>query len=269
VNATAHPAGCQTLLRGLDILDQLADGPIGLLDLAKRLGLTRSTTHRLATALTDRGFLLHHHRQGYRLGSKLLQLGFLAQAQLDLVHAARPHITALAATTEDTVHLGRLDGDLALYLDKVPGQRKIDVRTQIGDRHPLTRTGLGRALLLDAPIGEWRRLYDVDRPAGEAGDFANWAARMKAYATAGRALDLAENEDRIRCVAAPIRDVSDRIVAAISVSSAAHYMDDARMRGVEADVLATAHAISADLGWRAAQGDGRGPRGARTEGRGR
>jgi DNA-binding IclR family transcriptional regulator len=72
---------------------------------------------------------------------------------------------------------------------------------------------------------------------------------MNGYVEAGRAYDLEENQDQIRCVAAPIRDASGRIVAAISVSSAAQYMADDRMGSLTADVCATATAISRDLGW--------------------
>jgi AraC-like DNA-binding protein len=72
------PSGSQTLLRGLDLIDAVADRPIALAELASRLGLTRSTTHRLASALIDRRFLTFTPRQGYRLGPKLLELGFLA-----------------------------------------------------------------------------------------------------------------------------------------------------------------------------------------------
>jgi DNA-binding IclR family transcriptional regulator len=67
--------------------------------------------------------------------------------------------------------------------------------------------------------------------------------------SAGHAFDLEENEDQIRCVAAPVRDVSGKIVAAISVSSAAQYMDDDRMAALSAEVRETAQKISTDLGW--------------------
>src|SRR3546814_15182527 len=104
------PKGSQTLLRGLDILDQVVDGPIALAELSARMGLTRSTTHRLATALIDRGFLIFMPRKGYRLGPKLLHLGFIAQSQVELIQIARPYIEAPEARTGDTVPLGRQIG---------------------------------------------------------------------------------------------------------------------------------------------------------------
>ncbi|WP_176597105.1 IclR family transcriptional regulator [Sphingobium sp. 15-1] len=242
--------GSQTLQRGLDLLDQVIDGPVKLADLSERMGLTRSTTHRLANALVERGFLTFLPREGYQLGPKLLQLGFLAQSQADVVQIARPHLEALAAASEDVVHLGRLDGDQALYLDKIPGRRRVEISSRIGDRQPLTSTGLGKALLLDDAEPTWHRLFEADQAAGtHPVDYDLWLERMRAYVAAGRSFDLEENEDLIRCVAAPIRDASGAIVAAISLSSAAQYMDDGRMQTLSEDVRGTAHRISADLGW--------------------
>ncbi len=244
--------GSQTLIRGLDMLDKVVEGPVKLAELSQRMGLTRSTTHRLANALIDRGFLSYLPRDGYQLGPKLIQLGFLAQSQADIVQIARPRMETLAADTEDTVHLGRMDGDLALYLDKIAGRRRVEISSRIGDRQPLTSTGLGKALLIDAAEKEWERLYGADAARGQQHtDHALWFERMRAYAQSGHAFDLEENEDLIRCVAAPVRDVSGRIVAAISVSSAAQYMDDERMATLSAQVRGTAEAISTDLGWSA------------------
>jgi DNA-binding IclR family transcriptional regulator len=249
-------AGSQTLMRGLDVLEALSGGVLMLPDLADRLGLTKSTTHRLASALVDRNYLAFTPGSGYRLGPKLLELGFLAQSQADLVQVARPHIEALAEASEDTVHLGILEGERALYLDKISGRRRINISSRVGDRQPLSSTGLGKALLIDHRAEYWKTCFAADQAAGAPpADAALWLDRMAGYAVAGCAFDLEENEDQIRCVAAPIRDVGRRIVGAISVSSAAQYMDDARMQRLSEDVRATAAAISRDLGWSALPDD--------------
>jgi DNA-binding IclR family transcriptional regulator len=247
---SATPSGSQTLLRGLDVLEAVADGPTPLVELAARLGLNRSTAHRLASALVERRYLAFEPRVGYRLGPKLLELGFLAQDQADLVQLARPHLEALAAATEDTVHLGVIEAERALYLDKIPGRRRVEISSRVGDRHPLTSTGLGKALLLDLADAEWQRLFQAEDHSGHRGvDYSTWQQRMRNYVAAGYAFDLEENEDQIRCVAAPIRDASGGIVAALSVSSAAQYMADERMTGLIPQVRETADAISRDLGW--------------------
>ncbi len=244
--------GSQTLLRGLDVIEAMTDGPVTLADLAARLGLTRSTTHRLATALIDRRYLTFTPRLGYQFGPKLLELGFLAQRQTDIVQVARPHLEELAATTEDTVHLGVLDNERALYLDKIPGRRRVEISSRIGDRHPLTSTGLGKALLIDHRPDSWASLFAQDQAAGAPPlDYAVWEGRMRGYAESGHAFDLEENQDLIRCVAAPIRGAGGAIVAAISVSSAAQYMSDERMADLAQEVRDAAGAVSRELGWSA------------------
>lgn len=243
--------GSQTLLRGLEVLEAVASGVTNLSALSEALGLNRSTTHRLATTLVERRYLSFAPRVGYALGSKLLEIGYQARAQMSLPRVAREHIEALAAGTGDTVHLGVLDGTRALYLDKIAGRRRVEISSRIGERQPLRSTGLGKALLLDEPEELLREFYQSEEGNGARYDvsLATWLRRMSDYARAGHAFDLEENEDRIRCVAAPIRDVTGRIKAAVSVSSAAQYMDDTRMQDLAADVRNTALMISRDLGW--------------------
>lgn len=249
-------AGSQTLVRGLDVLEAVAFGATNLVALAEMLKLNRSTTHRLAATLVENRYLSFTPRIGYALGPKLIELGYLARDQMSFPRVARDHIEALAVETGDTVHLGILDDTRALYLDKIAGSRRVEIRSRIGDRHPLRSTGLGKALILDFNEARWRELYEIENRDGR---FYNvsltaWLRRMRDYAKAGYALDLEENEDRIRCVAAPVRDATREIVGAISLSSAAQYMDDVRMKALVEEVRATALAISRDLGWRASSG---------------
>jgi len=244
-------AGSQTLMRGLDVIEAVGSGNATLADLCEQLSLSKSTAHRLASALVARGFLSAGLRGGaYRLGPKMLQFGEIARTQNGLVQVARPHIERLAEQTSDTIHLGVLNGDEALYVDKVPGQRRINISSQVGERQPLTTTGLGKALMLDHDPTFWRERWQAEQ-GGNSGAvrLENWLVRMATYATEGRAYDLEENEDRIRCVAAPIRGVHGEIVAALSVSSAAQYMDDQRMELLSDDVKAAAAAISDELGY--------------------
>jgi DNA-binding IclR family transcriptional regulator len=245
-------AGSQTLVRGLDVLNAVSQGANNLGVLAETLNLNRSTAHRLAATLVEQRYLSFTPRVGYALGPKLLELGYMAQDQMSFPRIARDHIESLAANTGDTVHLAILDDTRALYLDKIPGSRRVEIRSRIGDRHPLRSTGLGKALILDLDEARWRELYEAEdgdgKPYGVT--LAIWLKRMREYSKVDYALDLEENEDRIRCVAAPVRDATEAIIGAISVSSAAQYMDDDRMKALAEDVRAAARAISRDMGWR-------------------
>jgi DNA-binding IclR family transcriptional regulator len=242
--------GAQTLERGIDVLMALSGTPLSLDELAAAVGLSRSTAYRLATVLVTRGLVKMAPREGYSLGFELIRLGDQAQRSLHLSSLARPHLEKLASDTRDTVHLGVLDGDEVLYLAKIPGRRRIEIMTSVGERNPLRSTGLGKALLLDSEEVHWALAYDADVPARLSPiDRTIWFERMRAYVVEGSALDIEENEDRIRCVAAPVRDVAGRIVAAISLSTAAQYMDGERMQALKPQVRATAAAVSEELGW--------------------
>jgi DNA-binding IclR family transcriptional regulator len=242
--------GSQTLFRGLDVIELVAEGPITLGDLADRLGLTRSTTHRLASALADRRYLTFIPRSGYSLGPKLLELGFRVRDELDLPRVAAPQLERLALLTEDTVHLGVLDRGKVLYLDKIAGKRRINISSRVGELQPVSSTGLGKALILDHDEESWTNFFRAENASQRTPNaLQEWLARMRNYAQGGYAFDLEENEDQVRCVAAPIRDVAGNITAAISVSSAAQYMNDQRMQSLTKDVVETARRISEDLGW--------------------
>ncbi|MBS7699663.1 MULTISPECIES: IclR family transcriptional regulator [unclassified Chelatococcus] len=244
--------GAQTLMRGLDVLEAIASGATDLPALAKKLGTTRTTTHRLASALVDRRYINFTPREGYSLGPKLLELGFQARREMPLSKAAHSHLRRLAEHTLDTVQLGILDEDVVFYIDKVPGQRRFEIRSSIGDRHPVWSTGLGKALVLDMTEAQWAAFFDArrpDLPSPSPSSRTVWFDQMRSYAKRGVAFDLEESEPQLRCVAAPIRDASGAIVAAVSVSSIAPYMQPDRMQVLSQDVLETAKAISAALGW--------------------
>lgn len=241
--------GAQTPIRGLDILSAVrAAGTFALPDLASVIGLSRSTTHRLASSLVDQRFLHFRPPAGFTLGPKVLELEFLAHRQATLPQIAREHLERLAALTEDTVNLGIRDGMQAVYLDRISGRRRVEVASHVGDRLSLQTTGIGKALILDASQAEWEGVADHD-PHCDPAYRSRWIERMRHYAQAGHAFDLEENEDHLRCVAAPIRNAQGTIVAAISVTALAQYMDDPRMAILTVIVLDTAAAIECELGW--------------------
>lgn len=266
---TSQQAGTQTLMRGLAVFEAVASGARDLKTIGLRLGTTRSTTHRLVSCLVAERYLRIAAGEGYLLGPKLVELGYHAREQMPLAALARPHLDQLAGFTGDTIHLAVRDADEVLYLDKIAGRQGLEMRSRVGQRMPLALTGVGKALLLDSSASEWQRLFATSEPAvpapepaaNHSGDFARaplihhrrpdpdaLMARMREYAVAGYAFDLEDNEPTIRCVAAPIRDASGAIVAAISVSSTAPYMSLARMHDLVAVVKGSAGAISAELG---------------------
>jgi len=236
----------QTLVRGLDVLEVVAAGPLALPALANRLGLARSTAHRLATALLERRYLTLVPRQGYGLGPKLLELGSCAQDQTALVRVARPYLENLAEQSLDTVHLSICDAATALLLERIPGRRRVLPSLRIGERMLLTQCAIGQALLLDGPEDAWRETFAQD--CGTAASSAAFVDSMRTFAHIGYAFDPGDTDDRIATIAAPVRGASGTIVAAIGLSTASQYLHEDRLAAAGADVAGAAAAISQDLG---------------------
>jgi DNA-binding IclR family transcriptional regulator len=255
--ASESPAGTQTLLRGLAVIDAVAKGARALPAIGAAIACTRSTTHRLVATLVHEGFLKQIAGVGYVLGSRLIALGYQARDQLPLAALARPALEALAEETQDTVHLGVVEGNEVFYVDKLPGNRGLEMRSRIGYRMPLAFTGVGKALMLDMSEDQWCQLYKagltwhalVGSGPATVPLLSDYLVRLRDYAAAGTSFDLEENEVGIRCVAAPIRDAGGAIVAAISVASAVPYMPLERMPTLRPAVIAAAATISKELGW--------------------
>ncbi len=242
--------GTQTLMRGLDLVEALRDEPQRVAELARTLGLSRTTTHRLAAALVERGYVAQHERGLLTLGPTLLQLGFSAHRRIDIVRVARARMEALSADTGLCVFLGRRDGDHSLHLDRAAGRQRLEVSTRPGDRRPVAQTGIGKALLFDEKDDALARLHGLAARAPATDEStARWIADMRANAARGHVIHDSAGNDGIRSVAAPIRDVSGGIVAAIGIATAAQYLTDDKVAAIGPEVAATALAISRDIGF--------------------
>ncbi|MEN5072869.1 IclR family transcriptional regulator [Isoptericola cucumis] len=253
----APPPGTQTLARGIAVVDAVARGHSRLRDISAEVGVGRSTTHRLLQLLRSSGYLRQLDDGAYALGPALIELGYQALQENPVTSVATPVLRTLAGQVHDTVHLAIEDRGQVLYLDKIPGTRGAQMRSQVGHRMPLTRTGIGKALLLDSP-GRWsetfvaeRRVVDTDlAPADDVLTPDAFVTVMQASAARGVAFDLEENEPGILCVAAPVRDTSGSIVAAVSVSATRPYMPPQRLETLAPVVLDAAGRISTGLGYR-------------------
>ena len=223
--ATRERPGSQTLIRGLDILDQLSGQPLRIAEVSDRLDLTFPTTQRLTYALVDRGFLKKLPHGRLALGPKVVQLGFLAQEQTDVLGVARTGAEALCDAIGLCVFVGSRHGDMALHVHRAMGRQRIEVATRPGTRRPLADTGLGKALMLDDTPASWQRLFALAQ-ADQEMDAPTAFEEMNAHVAAGLVLHSSTSDDCIRSVAAPVRDATGAIVAAISVASPVQYLGD-------------------------------------------
>lgn len=261
VELSAKPSslkGTQTLARGLEILQIVASDIKDAGEIASALGIPRSTVHRMLSSLVQLGYLYNLPNHGYLLGPELVFLGHKAVEQQPLALIAEPHLKALASQTRDTVHLGVPDGVEVFYLSKINGtQGGLEMRSKVGQRMPMAFTGLGKALLIGLPPELWCDYYNrcCSLQAGHPERVAPrpWKeveADLARSRERGFALDMEENEIGIRCVAAPIFDISRKLVAAVSVASAVPFMPLERLEELAPLVREASEAISQDIGRR-------------------
>jgi DNA-binding IclR family transcriptional regulator len=182
---------------------------------------------------------------------------------MPLTALARPHLEALAALTRHVVRLGIAEESEILILDEIPARRG-PMPARVGSRIPLALTSLGKALMLDMSEDQWKRHYDAGMAhsacrgtvASGSGHWQGYLERMRLHAARACAFDLEENEVGMRCISAPVREACGRIVAAVGIVSADRVLGEERKHLLCREVVATAAAISADLGWTAHKANG-------------
>lgn len=227
-------------------------------EISARVGMPKSSVHRLVATLEKAGLLGRDVSSGkYRLGLGLVQLASTALESIDLRRSARPVIERLAAEVRDTVHLAVLDEGDVVYIDKIDSPARIQMISRVGGRAPAHCTGVGKVLLAYLPNDEVRRIAtSKGLPAFTPATITNVEELLAHLATIrqrGYAIDQGEHEAMIRCVAAPVRDNQDRVVAAVSVTTIATSWDLAWVERTTALVLQACREISRNLGW---PGDG-------------
>jgi DNA-binding IclR family transcriptional regulator len=231
------------------------DRSLTVSELAERSGLPTSTAHRLAQSLREIGLLdQDRNRREYRLGIRLFELGNTVLLNMDILDEARAFVQMLTELSEETVHLCVFDGGRMAYIDRVAGGRSgPNNSTVVMETSPCHCTGVGKATLAwqsNTVIDRIARLGLAAYTGNTITDPALLARELERIRAQGYALDLAEMELGLHCVAAPIRNVTGKVIAAISVSGPARRLSQSRLHELAPEVVRHANLISARLGWR-------------------
>lgn len=239
----------RALHKGLTLLSLVAEGHGTLAELSRASGLPKSTVHRLTGVLAQQRLLRYEARR-FQLDYGLLELSEKARRQLDYLSVARPHLHELSRRTGETVHLGVLRDAHIVYMDKIEGQRGLQMRSYVGLRSPARTTALGKVLIAHRPRAEWDdHLSEAPARHQPAEPRRTELTRELARARElGVAFDLEENEPGTRCIAAPVWDASGRVIAAVSISGACLYLTDARLRELAPILRDCTEAVSRQLG---------------------
>jgi IclR family pca regulon transcriptional regulator len=219
----------QSLERGLAILSSFdSERPlIGVSELSRELALSRSTAHRYISTLAQLGYLQQDpDSRRYRLGPKVLDLGFSAINSMDLREVAAPHLRRLSDETGFTVNLAILDDVDVVYIERCrtarPGQRDIDLNLHVGARLPAYCTAMGKAILAFLPSERVDELVEriefVPRGPNTVVDAAAFREELARVRSAGVAVNDEELAYGLRSIAAPVSSHAGEVVAALNLA---------------------------------------------------
>jgi DNA-binding IclR family transcriptional regulator len=248
-----------TVTNALRLLEEFRNEmEIGVAELGRRLGLHKNNVFRLLATLEEVGYIEQNPATGrYRLGLAALQLGQSFARSRPLLIRGPAYLEALVAATNESAHLGMLDGFEVVHVAGQAPSRMVVSALRVGQRLPVHCSALGKVLLGCAPEGD-RESFDREvvatrglpaRTPRTITDRAKFFEHVRTVAGQGFALDLEECEEGLSCAAVPVHDVTGRVVAALSVSAPSSRADEhGLLERILPEVLSAAERLSRELG---------------------
>ncbi|MBB3039207.1 IclR family transcriptional regulator [Hoyosella altamirensis] len=249
------PGGVQSVDRAITILEILArEGEVGVSDVAKEVGVHKSTAFRLLAALEDRDFVEQSAERGkYRLAFGVLRLASAIPARIDMVRQAQPIVEGLASELGETINLAVVREHYAVNVQQARSSAAVASQNWVGQLTPLHATSSGKILL--AYMSDEQRDSILDK-AGLPPLTPHTVTSRKALLNelaevekVGFATAFEELEAGLNAAAVPIRDHTGYVVGALSASGPAFRFDTDWIKGAEADIRLAGNRISHRLGW--------------------
>jgi DNA-binding IclR family transcriptional regulator len=249
----------QSVRTALDLLDCfMGSGELGVSDIARRLGVAKSTAHRLLTTLAGGGMVEKNPLTGrYRLGIRVYELGTLAVNRNRLRSLALPVMEELRRLTGHTIHLSVADGADVVHLERLRSMRQAGVPVDLRRRFPAHSTSGGKAIAaLNEEVADRRGRAGFPAltasTVGRAADFDRALAQVR---LCGYAVNREEVLLGVTSMAAPILDATGVARAAVSVAGPSRDIDPDGER-ISRLVIAAARRIGKSLPWAGLAGGG-------------
>jgi IclR family KDG regulon transcriptional repressor len=239
--------------RALDVLQCFSTQTpeLNMTQISERVGMHKSTVHRLLATLEKRRFVERDLLTGlYRPGIRFLQLAYLTQEKNDIRRIALPFMQRLCAQYMENVNLAEMDGADVVYIEIVEGSQRIKLAASPGQRLSAICTASGKAIaafLTDEAIGKILDAGIVAHTKCTVTSRDGIIENLREAKIAGFARDEGELEEGINAVAAPILDVDNHPIASISLAGPAYRLTTARMLEIGPIVRQTAGEISNEI----------------------
>lgn len=245
------------LERGLRLLQEFGrdNAALGAPELARRLQLPRATVFRMLNTLESMGFLQRAEGgNDYRLGLSVLRLGFEFLSSMDLTELGQPVIARLCEEIRFPCNIVVRDGRSIVYVAKVTPPTPLTSSVRVGTRLPAHATLLGRILLADLSLPELRALYPEEHLEGHSPNTPRTVIELfdlvQSDRERGHVAGAGFYESSISTIAAPVRDHSGRVIAALGVTLASAQIDLERQTELVPRVCAAAAELSELLNYR-------------------
>jgi DNA-binding IclR family transcriptional regulator len=241
--------------RVFDILETLAasSSPLGLSEIARSTGISKSTVHRLLTSMCARHYVDKTSDGAYCIGYHMIETVSTHINQLELLTESKPYLSHLMHDLNLTAHLGILDGCDVVYVEKLDVYPNTRPYTQIGHRSPAFCSSIGKCLLsclsgeeLDEVLFKCNFKKYTQNTITDIREFKRY---LKVVRRQGWAIDNEEYQMGHRCVGAPVFDYRGSPVAAISASGSIDRMSDGRLEGIIKEVKLSAENLSRHMGY--------------------
>lgn len=223
--------------------------------ISSHLGLPTTTVFRQLSTLTEMGFLAQDPvSKNYSIGHRMLLLAGIIANHSDLHSAAYPEMEKLSKIVNETINLTLLSGNYVFYVNKIETRRTVACNTKIGSRAYAHASSGGKVMLADK-CDEFIEAYCLELPdmkpltPNTNCSAEKLLSELSTVRQQGYAIDNGEVEAGLICIAAPIRDRSQRVIAAVSVAGPAFRME-CDMDFMISEVKKTAGSVSTLLGYR-------------------
>lgn len=231
----------------------IEDDELGISELAKRLGIAKSTVHRLASALLDEGLLQQNPENGrYRLGVGLFSLGALVRSRLDVTQESKHVLNDLRQKTQENVRLAVLEGQNAVFLHDFESPQTLRLKSGTGLQRPAYSVAEGLCLLAglrEPELTNYLKKPRVKRTEKTVVDEDELRERIRKIKRRGYAFEDEECDEGTRCLAAPIFQGDGRVIAAVGVAGPRLRIKKSQFKKLAPTVIEAADQISASLGY--------------------
>jgi IclR family transcriptional regulator, acetate operon repressor len=251
---SGRDSSVQSVDRAISVLQVLARrGDLGVTQISNELDVHKSTVSRLLGTLEARGLVEQTtHRGRYRLGYGVVQLAEAVSKKHDMNVVSRTVCIALAEDVGETVNVAVHEGRAIVTIDQVMGSSQVTSVNWVGQHNAMHTTSAGKVFLANLPRAELRTYLDEKlAPVTEFTivDPAAMESELAAVREAGYARTIDEQEIGLAAVAAPIRAMDGRVIAALVVSGPTFRITDEKVPKIAERLLSAAAEISERNGY--------------------